>query len=420
MVIIGRHMGKKYYKRYTAKNIETALYDTPVVFLMGARQSGKTTLVNSLINQDGWTYINLDDQTQLAVAQEDPVSFIKNLNAKHIAIDEIQRLPKLLLAIKQSVDENRSPGRFLLTGSANALVLPKVSDSLAGRVETILLNPLSECEIKNIQPSFLKKLINSELPIVKVSEGKSYLLERITYGCFPEPIQRETNRRVRAWYKQYINSLIQKDIKEIEYIDHPDKMLKLLKLTAYYSGKLTNFTEIGHKLGLNRLTVKKYVGLLEQLFLIKKLPAWHSNEYKRLVKTPKLHLSDTGLICAIRDIDDDYLLHHSGELGSLLETFVINELQKQAVWLEQDVTFYHYRDKDQLEVDCIIENSRGDCFAVEVKSSATLTQKAFSGLKRLKNIDKEHIKFGVLLYGGDKTVSFGDNLFAVPIDALWS
>jgi predicted AAA+ superfamily ATPase len=412
-------MNKLRYERYTAKNIKAALYDTPVVFLMGARQSGKTTLVKSLIKENNWVYINLDDRTQLTVAQEDPISFIRNLDAKHIVIDEIQRLPELLLIIKQSVDEDRSPGRFLLTGSANALVLPKVSDSLAGRVETILLNPLSECEIKNTKPSFLMRLINLKLPTTKVDEGRSYLLQRITSGCFPEPIQRKTKERIKTWYKQYINSLIQKDIKEIEYIDHPDKMLKLLKLTAYYSGKLTNFAEIGHKLGLDRLTIKKYIGLLEQLFLLKRLPAWHINEYKRLVKTPKLHLSDTGLICAIRDIDSDYLLNNPGEIGSLLETFVINELQKQAVWLEQDVSFYHYRDKDKLEIDCIIENARGDCFAVEVKASSTLVSRDFHGLKKFKNLAGDHFKFGILLYGGNKTMAFGDKLFAVPIESLW-
>lgn len=415
----GKYMDKIYYERYVTNNIKIALDDTPVVFLMGARQSGKTTLIKSLINQTGWIYINLDDQTQLNIAKADPVAFIRNLNSMHVAIDEIQRLPELLLAIKQSVDDNRSPGRFLLTGSANALVLPKVSDSLAGRVETILLNPLSECEIKNIPPSFLKKLINSEPPVTNIYDSKTYLFERIISGCFPEPIQRKTKGRVRAWYKQYINSLIQKDIKEIEYIDQPDKMLKLLKLTAYYSGKLTNFTEIGNKLDLNRLTIKKYVGLLEQLFLLKQLPAWHSNEYKRLVKTPKLHLNDTGLICAIRNIDVDYLLHHPQEIGSLLETFVINELQKQAAWLEEDVYFYHYRDKDKLEVDCVIENSMGDCFAVEIKASATLTSKDFNGLKRLQAIAKKRFKFGVLLYDGDKTMAFGDKLFALPIAALW-
>ena len=197
-------------------------------------------------------------------------------------------------------------------------------------------------------------------------------------------------------------------------------MLKLLKLISYYSGKLVNFTELGSKINLNKDTTKKYIQLIQQLFLLKQLPAWHSNEYKRLVKTPKLHLTDTGLACAIRDIDNNYLLNHPGETGSLLETFVINELQKQADWLDQDVNFYHYRDKDKVEVDCVIENSHGDCFAIEIKATATLNPKDFHGLKRFKDVAKNNFKIGILLYDGEQITPFGENLFAVPIYALWS
>ena len=195
--------------------------------------------------------------------------------------------------------------------------------------------------------------------------------------------------------------------------------LKLLKLTAYYSAKLVDFSEISGKINLDNETTKKYIQLIEQLFLLKQLPAWHSNEYKRLIKTPKLHLSDTGLACAVRDIDEDYLMNHPGEIGFLLETFVINELQKQAAWIDQNISSYHYRDKDKVEVDCIIENARGDYFAVEVKASATLMTQDFQGLKRFKGIAKDRFKIGILLYDGEQTISFGENLFAVPVSALW-
>lgn len=407
------------YKRYSGKIIQEALLDTPVVFVMGARQSGKTTLIQSLTNKN-WRFINLDNQTQFNLIKEDPIGFIKGLTDNHVAIDEIQRLPELLLAIKQSIDNDRQPGRFLLTGYANALVLPKVADSLAGRIESILLSPLSECEINNTKPSFLSTVLEAKAPKAKDTVTKKYLIQRLLTGCFPEPLQRNTKQRTKAWYKQYIHSLIQKDIKELDHIDHPEKMSKLLKLTAYYSAKLVNYSEIGGKLNLNNETTKKYTRLIEQLFLLKPLPAWHSNEYKRLIKTPKLHLSDTGLACAARDLDENYLMNHAGEIGFLLETFVVNELQKQAAWLEQDINFYHYRDKDKVEVDCIIENARGDCFAIEVKASATLKQEDFHGLKRFKTIAKHHFKIGILLYDGEQTMSFGENLFAVPISALWS
>ncbi len=412
-------MADTHFKRYSARKVQEALQDTPVVFIMGPRQSGKTTLVKSLIT-NRWEYITLDDQAQLAIAAADPVGFIKNLPEKPIAIDEIQRLPQMLLSIKQVVDENRMPGRFLLTGSANALVFPQVADSLAGRVEAIHLNTLSECEIRGVSPSFLSMLLACKTPSASEIRIRDYLIKRLVTGCFPEPLQRKTERRIKAWYRQYINSLIQKDIKEIEQIDHPEKMLKLLKLTAFYSSKLVNFSELGDKVGLDRLTTKKYINLLEQLFLLKQLPAWHTNEYKRLVKTPKLHLVDTGLICAARDINSEFLLRHPKELGFLLESFVYNELQKQADWLEEDIFFYHYRDKDKKEVDIIIENARGDCFAIEIKAAATLSSSDFSGLTRFREIAGKRFKFGILLYDGDQTTAFSDDVFAVPFGALWS
>ena len=408
------------YPRYSIKSITQALLDTPVVFIAGPRQSGKTTLVKKLITDNHWKYITLDDQNQLILAKADPVGFIKNLSEKHVAIDEIQRLPELLLTIKQVVDEDRSPGRFLLTGSSNALVLPQVTDSLAGRIETIPLNPLSECEIKNIPPSFLSKLLAGVPPESNEKRIKNYLIKRVVTGCFPESLQRATEQRIATWYKQYVNSLVQKDIQDIFHIDHPEKMLKLLKLTAFYSGKLVNLTELGAKLNLDKITIKKYLGLLENLFLLKHLPAWHSNEYKRLVKTSKLHLIDTGLMCAIRNINSHSLSTRPKEFGHLLESFVYNELQKQACWINEDLQFYHYRDKDKVEVDCIIENASADYFAIEIKASATLNPSDFVGLNKFKMIVGKQFKLGILLYDGDQTAAFGDNLFAVPVGALWS
>ncbi len=408
-----------HYPRYAIKNVEEALMDTPVVFVAGPRQCGKTTLVKNVIDHR-WQYITLDDQTQYTIAKADPVGFITNLKASKIALDEIQRVPDLLLTIKQIVDESRSEfGHFLLTGSSNVLVLPQVLDSLAGRIETIMLNTLSECEINNTQPSFLSTLLAGQSPQNKTKRIRDYLINRIVTGCYPEPLTRTQPRRVQAWYKQYVKSLIQKDVKDIDHIAHPKKMQKLLQLTAYYSAKLINFSEIGSMLELDRITTKKYLSLLEHLFLINELPAWHTNEYKRLIKTPKLHIVDTGLACAIRNITKETLQQSPIELGFLLETFVYNELRKQAEWIDDTLTFYHYRDKDQVEVDFIIENAGGDCYAIEVKASATLNERDFSGLHRFKNIAGNRFKCGILLYDGDHTAGFGENIFAVPFSALW-
>jgi len=395
------------------------LADTPVVFVMGPRQVGKTTLAKSLINEE-WEYITLDDQAQFEIAKADPVGFIRNLPPKRIVLDEVQRLPELFVSIKQSVDENRLPGRFLLTGSANALLLPQLSDSLAGRMESVHLTPLSECEIQDHRPTFLAKVLSQEAPSTRDTRLRNHLLNRIVVGCFPEPLQRSSERRSTAWYQQYVNTLIQRDIKDLTHIDHPDLMTRLLKLTAFYTGKLVNLTELGTKLELNRLTIKKYIALLEQLFLVEQLPAWHSNEYKRLVKKPKIHPVDTGMTCAIRGLTRERLVRQPAEFGLLLESFVYNELRKQATWIDEPLSFFHYRDKDKVEVDFIIENGSGDCFAVEVKAAASLNSRDFTGLKRFKNIAGKRFKLGILLYDGDHTTAFGDQLLAVPFGALWS
>ncbi len=407
------------YPRYSANNVREALADTPVVFVMGPRQVGKTTLVKSLINEE-WEYITLDDQAQFEIAKADPVGFIRNLPQKQIALDEVQRLPELFVSIKQAVDEHRAPGRFLLTGSANALLLPRLSDSLTGRMESVHLTTLSECEILGYQPTFLSKLLSMEAPSTRETRLRDHLLQRVIAGCFPEPLQRSSERRSTAWYQQYISTLIQRDIQDLTHIDHPDQMTKLLKLTAFYAGKLVNLTELGNKLRLNRLTIKKYMALLEQLFLIEQLPAWHSNEYKRLVKKPKVHSIDTGMMCAIRGLTRKQLVRQPADFGLLLESFVYNEMRKQAIWIDEPLNFFHYRDKDKVEVDLIIENGTGDCFAVEVKASATLNTKDFTGLKRFQYITGERFKLGILLYDGDHTTAFGDQLFAVPFGALWS
>ena len=411
------------YPRYSDHNVKEALSDTPVVFIMGPRQAGKTTLVKTLITEtgaDNWTFITLDDQAQFEIARADPVGFIRNLPPTRIALDEVQRLPELFVSIKQAVDELRTPGRFLLTGSANALLLPRLSDSLAGRMESIRLMTLSECEIQGRQAGFLTKLLDQNVPTTQDIRVREHLLHRLVTGCFPEPLQRTSERRCQAWYQQYLSTLIQRDIRDLTHIDHPDLMAKLLKLTAFYAGKLVNLTELGSKLGLDRLTIKKYMALLEQLFLVEQLPAWHSNEYKRLVKTPKLHSVDTGMMCAVRGLNREGLLKQPGDFGLVLESFVYNELRKQAVWIEEPLNFYHYRDKDKVEVDVIIENAMGDCFAIEVKAAATLSTKDFTGLKRFQSVAGKRFKIGVLLYDGDHTTAFGDNLFAVPLGALWS
>ena len=411
------------FTRHSEFMIQEALRDTPVVFIAGPRQVGKTTITKQLIakgKSNEWTYFTFDDQAQLEIARNDPVGFIRHLPATRIAIDEVQRLPELFLAIKQTVDEQRQNGRFLLTGSANALLLPKLSDALTGRMETVSLMALSECEILNRKPTFLSRLLNLEPLTARNTRLRDHIIDRLVTGCFPVPLLRTSENRRQSWYRQYVDMMIQSDILEMSNIDYPESMNKLLKALAICSGQLLNLNDLGNRLDLNLLTVKKYVGMLEQLYLVQRIPAWHSNEYKRLVKAPKVNLIDTRLICAIRNLNSDNLLLNPGQFGNVLESFVCNELYKQAVWLSERVSFSHYRDKDKVEVDLIIENSLGECFAIETKASATLHKQDFSSLKRFRNIAGQRFRIGILLYDGDHTTSFGDDMFAVPIGALWS
>ncbi|HAT1773012.1 TPA: ATP-binding protein [Legionella pneumophila] len=408
------------FKRFIKNNIYDALKDTPVVYVMGPRQSGKTTIVKDIIDEN-WQYISFDDSAQLNIAKTDPVGFIRNIPPENsIVLDEVQRLPEIFVSIKQAVDENRKAGRFLLTGSANALLLPTLSDSLAGRMEMIPLSTLSESEILEKQPTFLTTLLQNEAPSTKEIRVRDYLIKRIVTGCFPEPVQRENENRIQVWYDNYLLSLIQKDIRDLGHIEHHSEMTKLLKVLTLYTGKLINFTELGGKLELYRATVKKYTSLLEQLFLIEYLPAWHTNSYKRLIKTPKLHVVDTGIVCSARGINSDKIKTNPDILGSLLETFVFNELKKQSNFINEKLNFYHYRDKDGYEIDIVIENSFDEVIGIEIKAAASINPKDLHGLNKLKEITGKKFKVGILLYDGDHTTSFGDKLFAVPIASLWS
>ena len=408
------------YKRYSADAVKTALADTPVVFIMGPRQSGKTTLAKSLVD-DSWDYITLDNPEQLDLIRTDPSGFIRNLPKEHTVLDEIQRMPELFVRIKQSVDENRKPGRFLLTGSANALLRPRLSDTLLGRIETVMLPPLSECELSGAEPSFLRKVLNCEAPQASEVRVRDHLLRRIVTGCFPEAVLRaERGGRAAQWNAQYLNNLLQREVQDFEEIDYPERMLDLLALIGMQTGQLANFTELGKKLKLTQATVQKYLKLLGQLFLAEKLPGWDLNEGRRLIKTPKLHVADTGLACAAQKLTEEKLLRQPNTTGLLAESFVYNELRKQAAWLGGFLSFYYYRDAQKNEVDVVIEDGEGGLFGIEVKSTASLVAKDRRGLQHLKEDAGKRFRFGVLLYDGDHTSCFGDNLFAVPMAALWS
>lgn len=406
------------YRRYCEKKVESALADTPVVIISGPRQSGKTTLAKQIQNHD-CIYITLDDITQYDAAKRDPIGFIRNLNTKRTIIDEIQRVPELFLAIKQSVDENRIPGRFLLTGSSNAMMLPKLSDSLAGRIEVINLLPLTTCEIDGVASTFFEKIFNGIAPTSRLTRIRKQLQNKILSGGFPEPLARKTQERRFVWFQQYINSIIQKDMRDLGKIEHIDVMPKLVRLLANQVGQLVNYTEIANKIGIARQTVSQYVSLLEQLYIFEHIPAWHKNENKRLVKTPKAHIVDTGLLCSLRRITNERILNDNQLFGHLLESYVINEIKRLATWQDDSIEYSYYRDKDKVEIDLILENYEGNFIAIEIKASATITSADFQGLRKFQNIVGKQFAMGIILYDGDHMTQHSDKLYSVPIGCLW-
>lgn len=408
------------YLRFSEANLREALEDTPVVLIHGSRQCGKSTLAQLVGDDLGYRYISFDDNNQLQAAKTDPIGFVQGLPEK-VILDEIQRTPELFLAIKASVDENRKPGRFLLTGSANVLLLPQLADSLAGRMEIMQLRPLALSEQAGQQPTFLEQLFSGDFTENpdknhQIRLGES-LADLICTGGYPAAIARKSSKRRNAWYQDFITSLIQRDVQDITTIRNLDALPKLLSLAASQTGRLFVATELAAPFALSRPTIREYLTLLEQLFLIEQLQPWHSNRLSRLIKTPKLHLTDTGLACALLGVNSQTLWEDKSLLGQLLETFVFQELRKQASWYDENLSFYHFRNKDKVEVDIIIEQGRL-LAGIEVKASATVKKEDFKALKKLRESCGKHFAAGVVLYDGESILPFGDRLFAIPISTM--
>ncbi len=409
--------GDSLLPRFSAERVSVALKDTPVVMVNGPRQCGKTTLVRSLVG-DRRRYITLDDDTALAAARNDPAGFIRGID--RATIDEVQRVPELLRAIKRSVDEDRRPGRFLLTGSANVLALPQVSESLAGRMEIVSLFPLSYSEILGKEPRFLVQALAGILTAPTDGTWGTPLVEAVLRGGYPEMIRRAEATRRRAWARDYLQAIVQRDVRDVAEVEKLDVLPRLIRAAAHHAGQLVNFTQLGARIGLDDKTARKYLTVLEQLFLMRRVEPWHRNRLKRLVKTPKLHFLDAGLLAAVQGATAERIERDRAPLGPLLETFVFSEIAKLASWLDQGIALYHYRDKDQDEVDVVVEADDGSVVGIEVKAAATVTASDFKGLKKLAGACDNEFKLGVVLYDGDTVVPFGERLFAAPVACLWA
>ena len=405
------------FQRFSAKRVATALTDTPVVMLIGPRQCGKTTLVRQFVDKER-EYVTLDDDTVLEAARNDPTGFVRGFDL--VTIDEVQRAPELLRAIKRSVDSDRRAGRFLLTGSANILTLPQVSESLAGRMEIINLMPISRAEILGKEPTFLKMAFNGKLVKPGPEIVGNQLVHSVLVGGYPEMLRREDSRRRQAWARDYVKAIVQRDVRDIAEVEKLDQLPRLLQALAHQSGQLTNFTQIGGQIGMDDKTTRKYIGILEQLFLVHRVSPWFRNELKRLIKTPKLHFVDSGLLAALLAMTAEQIAKNRSTFGAVLETFVFAEVMKQTTWSNARYTLHHYRDKDQDEVDLIVEDAQGELVGIEVKASATVHASDFKGMRKLLDNCGDDLKLGLVLYDGTKVVPFGDRLFAAPMSCLWS
>ena len=404
------------YPRFSTDSLLEALSDTPVVLIHGARQCGKTTLAQLIGDKLGYHYISFDDDNQRQAAVTDPVGFIQNLPEKTI-LDEIQRTPELFTSIKASVDQNRKPGRFILTGSANVLLLPKLADSLAGRMEIIHLRPLAQCEVSQQKPQFFHQLFSAKFSAATTARLGQSLAELICQGGYPAALTRNSAKRRGNWYRNYITTIIQRDVQDIANIRNLDILPRLLTLTAGQTARLFNAADLASPFAISRPTIREYLTLLEQVFLIEQLQPWHSNRLSRLIKTPKIHLADTGLACALLGLTSHTLWQDKALLGQLLETFVYQELRKQAAWHDANIDFHHFRNKDKVEVDIIIEQGQ-QIAGIEVKAAATVTANDFKGLKKLQTSCGKQFTAGVVLYDGEVVLPFGELLFAVPISSL--
>lgn len=366
-----------------------------------------------------YEYINFDDDIARQTAKTDPMGFVAEL-PERVILDEAQRVPEIFTALKMQVDRRRVPGRFVLTGSANVLLNPKLLDSLAGRLQMIKLYPLAQCELENQPPNgFLDALFGNGFKIRQTERLGRNLGERIAAGGYPAALELPIGRRRTNWYSNYIGSQLQRDLSDFTRIATLDFLPQLLALCAAQTAGLFNISGLASSLQLGRYTVSNYVKLLEISFLLERLPPWHSNRQSRLVKTPKIHIGDTGLACALLKASTESLMADRSLLGQILETFVFNELKRQASWHDDFMSFYHYRDRDRREVDIVIERGPGAIAGIEVKASGTVTKTDLRGLRRLKEVTGNRFVGGVVLYDGEISAGFGDGLYAVPLRMLW-
>jgi len=405
-------------QRHISTALGEAMADTPVVLLHGARQTGKSTLARSYAERiGGGRYLTLDDATVLAAATADPAGFLSSIEGP-VILDEVQRAPGLFPAIKVQVDRDRRPGRFLLTGSADVLLLPNLSESLAGRMEILTLWPFSSGELTGATGSFVEEAFSSgALPSSRSAESRLESLDRVITGGFPEVVSRKSAQRRNAWFGSYITTILQRDVRDLANIEHLTVLPRLLRLLATRSASLLNYAELSRTLGLPQSTLKRYMALLETTFLVQLLPPWSTHLGKRLVKSPKVMLCDTGLVAHLLGVKSSREIPEH-VIGPLVENYVFMELRKQVDGGNTRTGLYHFRERTGREVDIVLDNASGQMVAIEVKAASAVGKNDLKHLKFMRESLGPRFLRGFVLYLGQEPVAFDDTIAAVPLSAL--
>ena len=406
--------------RHATRRLLDGLRDTPVVYLQGARQTGKSTLVRAIAKQHHpAAYLTLDTAAVFAAAAEDPENFVAGLD-RPVVIDEAQRAPALALAIKAAVDADRRPGQFLLTGSASVMSLSKISESLAGRMELHALWPFSQGELSGVRETFLDRVFAAKLLTPEVTpDTERTLIDRICKGGYPEIQARKSPARREAWFDSYVDSILQRDVRDLANVERLSEIPRLLALLASRVAQPVNFADLARTLAIPQTTLRRYMALMETTFLVRLLPAWFSNIGKRLAKASKLLLVDTGLLTHLLEVNANRLRRDRTLFGHILENFAAMELIKQVGWSERRCKLFHFRTEGGAEVDLVLEDRAGRLVGIEVKCAASLQRRDFRGLETLAELSGRRFVRGVLLYTGAAVVPFGRKLHALPLSQLW-
>lgn len=408
----------QYLPRHAEVPLRTALSDTRIVAVVGPRQSGKTTLVQRVAHSVGMSFVTLDDDLSMRFAIDDPTGFVRSF--PFAAIDEIQRAPGLILALKRTVDADPRPGRYIVTGSVDLFRQTVAPDSLAGRVETVPLFPFSQVEIdQTVVPAFVDRAFSADFPRFEAIGRTDRLVERVLAGGYPEAVARKSPARRRRWLRAYSEAVTRRDVAEVFRVWKQDQMARLVGRAAWFAGGLVNLARISSDLGVDAKTVDRWLTLLEHLFLVRRIRAWHRNDLKRLVKTPKLQFLDSGVLSALRRVGARAIARDRTKFGPLLESFVHAELVKAAGLSDDGLAVSHYRDKDGAEVDFVLERPDGLTVGIEVKSTATARPKDCHGLLRLKQACGSRFACGVLLHDGERVQEVAPQVFVMPLKVLW-